>query len=88
MMIIIYRMMMMMMFMSSQPETAGLLAGNEISDVVSRCLFHRQLWISSLSMQGRYLEVSVGFEPATFRSQDTEHTTGPLRYTVPPWSRF
>src|SRR6218665_611508 len=60
--------MMMMMMMVLCPK-AGLLAftppGDEMSEVVSRCLFHRQLWVSNLSkVSTQWHEVDLNLRPS------------------------
>ena len=65
---LLYLVMIMMMILCRK---AGSLAftppGDEISEVVSRCLPHRQLWVSNVS------------KDATFWLQGTEHTHTPPR---------
>src|SRR6218665_943803 len=75
----------MMMMMILCPK-AGSLAftppGDEMSEVVSCCLPHRQLRMSYLSkVPTQWLEVD--FEPTTLRLQSTEHTLTGLHHRIP-----
>src|SRR6218665_1970467 len=73
MMVVVVVMMMTMMVLCPK---AGSLAftppGNEMSEVVSRCLPHRQL-----SKVATWLAARTGFEPATVRSTGIDYTNAP-----------
>src|SRR6218665_1097488 len=76
------RMMMMMMMMVLCPK-AGSLAftppGDEMSEVVSRCLPHRQLWVSNLSkVATQWREVDSNPRPFGCKAQNL-----PLHHGVP-----
>src|SRR6218665_3205989 len=74
--------MMMMMMMVLCPK-AGLLAftppGDEMSEVVSRCLFHRQLWVSNLSkVSTQWHEVDLNLRPSGCKALNI-----PLHHRIP-----
>ena len=73
----------MMMMMMILCQKAGSLAitphGDEISEVVSRCLPHKQLWVSNLSKVAmQWLEVDSNRRPFGCKSQNI-----PLHHRVP-----
>ena len=56
--------------------------GDEMSEVVSRCLPHRQLWVSNLSNVSRqWLEVDLNLRPSSYRP--SRHRTYPFTTTSP-----
>jgi len=76
-------MMMMMMTMMVLCPKAGLLAfmplGDELSEVVSRCLSHRQLWVSNLSkVATQWLEVFSNLRQFSCKAQNI-----PLHHRTP-----
>src|SRR6218665_2896882 len=76
-------MMMMMMMMMVLCPKAGSLAftppGDEMSEVVSRCLNHRQLWVSNLSkVATQWREVDSNPRPFGCKAQNL-----PLHHGVP-----
>src|SRR5688572_10123214 len=62
------------MMMSSLPEdrSMGFMPpGDEMSEVVSRCLPHRQLWVSNLSkVATQWLEVDSNLRPSGHKAQN------------------
>src|SRR6218665_3397488 len=73
---------MMMMMMILCPK-AGSLAfttpGNEMSEMVSLCLPHRQLWVSNLSkVATQFLEVDSNLRPSNCKAQNL-----PLHHRAP-----
>src|SRR6218665_4186267 len=72
----------MMMMMVLCPK-AGLLAftppGDEMSEGVSRCLFHRQLWVSNLSkVSTQWHEVDLNLRPSGCKALNI-----PLHHRIP-----
>src|SRR6218665_1523314 len=73
-----FTVMMMVLYLN-----AGLLAftppGDEMSEVVSRCLPHRQLWVSNLSnVATQWLEVDSNLRPSGCKAQNI-----PLHHRIP-----
>ena len=70
-------MMMMMVLCSKAGPLAFTPPGDEMSDIVSRCLLHKQLQVSNLSNVATHAVTLGRFKPATFRLQGTEHPPTP-----------
>src|SRR5918994_2549816 len=72
----------LVVMMSSLPEgrSIGFMPpGNEMSEVGSRCLPHRQLWVSNLSkVATQWLEVDSNLRPSGCKAQNI-----PLHHRVP-----
>src|SRR6218665_899138 len=54
--------------------------GDELCEVVSRCLPHRQLWVSNLSKVASSLKWVLTCDLPVARQLGTEHTPTPVAY--------
>src|SRR6218665_3882994 len=71
MMIMVMMMMMMMVLCLKAGSMAFMPPGDEMSEVVSCCLPHRQLWVSNLSkVATRWLEVDSNLQPSGCKAQN------------------
>ena len=71
---------MMMMSSLAKGGSIGFMpSGDDMSEVVSRCLPHRQLWVSNLSRVAmQWLEVDSNLQPSGCKAQNT-----PLHNRIP-----